>query len=254
MENGIARTIGKIVPIISNWDGVDTITQISFGDNRLDPDFLISYDVYVTGAIPSATERQSIFEFAEMFETNITEEKDRFLLNDIPVRIEYKNREVVGKHIDAAIDATRGVRNESTYGYYRLIHGKVVFDRSGWIEDVHKKLSKIPSAFWERRSQRLCSSMEHYLSDLTAALYGEDQLYYILSMAAFLETVCSLLFAVNRKFETSPRNLYRAVTQLEIQPPEFSGRFNNLLREDTAVSRVRKREIAQLIARSMLYL
>jgi len=254
MENIIKSANARLTEVLALWDNVDTITVIHFGENRLDPNFMVSYDVYLTGIIPSAEEREKLFHFGTMFETSVDDGKDRFMIDDLPVRVEYKNRDHVEKQILAAADADRGIRDESTYVYFRIVYSAVVFSRTPWRDQMVRNLSSIPREYWENRTKRLRSRMEHYLGDLTAALYGEDQFFYLISLAGFLNSVCALIFAVNREFETAPRSISSVVQTLPVQPPEFAGRFTNLLRDDTAVSRVRKRELAQLIARSMLYL
>ncbi len=254
MENTISNLSEKICGVLKTWESVDTVTVIHFGTGRLDPNFVVSFDVYLTGSIPGAQEREELFSFASMFETGAGLDKDRFLLDDVPVRLEYKNRDSYDKQVKATSDPERGNRDESTYGFYRIIESTPVVTRSGWLENVRARLRDVPESFWKERATRLRTRMEHSLGDLSAALYGDDQLFYLLSLANFLNAVCSLMFAINHTFEPAPRTFRSAVRELEIQPEEFSGRFANLLRDDTAVSRSRKRELAQLIARSMLYL
>ena len=62
----------------------------------------------------------------------------------------------------------------------------------------------------------------------------------------------SFLFAVNRTFEPSARLLVEKVLELPRLPDGFRGRFESMLRDDPELPRERKREIAELLVKSIL--
>ena len=75
-----------------------------------------------------------------------------------------------------------------------------------------------------------------------------------LSLGRFLETSCGLMFAINRRFDPPGRLLRTEVGRLPRLPEEFESRFEHLLRQEAAISGSRKRQIAELLARSLLRL
>ncbi len=117
---------------------------------------------------------------------------------------------------------------------------------------IRRTLADLPEAFWTRRVDMLRAHMEHALSDLTSAVYSGEPLFYHLSLSSFLENACNLILAINRRFEPSGRSLRVALTELETLPEEFDSRLQHLLGNDPAMKPNRKREIAELIAKSLL--
>ena len=69
-----------------------------------------------------------------------------------------------------------------------------------------------------------------------------------------MHNVISFLFAYNRKFESSGRMLMQRLRALPQLPDGFLGRLDTFVRADNELSPERKREIAELIARSLLEL
>jgi hypothetical protein len=96
--------------------------------------------------------------------------------------------------------------------------------------------------------------MEHFVSDLGAALIQEDDFYYLISSAGFIKTACLTLFCINRRFEPSHRAYYKQVTELPVLPESFSARFETFLRDDPNMSRERRYSLAQLLARGIIAL
>lgn len=252
MDAILQRANGSVISVLEQWDTVDTVTALRFGSDRFDPSFFISYDVYYHGSVPPPEERERAFTFAAAFEATVDGQKDRFLLEDIPIRVEYKAISDVDFLIAKARLPDRGEPVASTYGFYRLVSSEIVMHRSNWLPVVKRTLADLPDAFWSRRARILRAHMEHALSDLTSAAYTVEKLFYQLSLARFLETVGGLLFAINHRFEPAGRILHQELQSLPLLPEEFESRFEHLMRHDEAVSSTRKGEIAQLVAKSLL--
>lgn len=252
MDAILERTNEAVRAVLESWETVDTVTVMRFGADRYDPSFFISYDVYYHGTVPEPADRETAFAFGVAYESTVDGQKDRFLFEDVPVRVEYKAISEVDVMIGGARQPERGDVAGTTYGFYRLVNSDLLFSRSKWIDVVRTLLAEIPESFWERRVRVLRAHMEHALSDLTSAAYGDEQLFYQLSLARFLETSCNLLLAIHRTFEPAGRSLHEAVRGLDRLPEEFESRFDYLLSHDPTVRNNRKREIAQLIARSLL--
>jgi len=244
----------RITEVLHGWDTVDTVTVLKFGADRYDPSFFVSFDVYYHGTVPEPDQREADFAFAAGYEATVDGRKDRFLMDDIPVRIEYKAIREVDAQVAAAGNAEDGDFSGTTYGFFRLIHAEIIMNRSNWLPVVRRILNQLPEAFWIRRIEMLQAHMEHALSDLTSAVYAEENLFYELSLGRFLETSCGLMFALNRRFDPPGRILRAQINELPRLPEEFDSRFEHLLRHDSAVPGSRKRQIAELLARSLLRL
>lgn len=252
MDAIVATTSSRLVEVLDAWDTVDTVTVLTFGTDRYDPSFFISADVYYHGTVPPVEEREQAFGFAAAFESTVDGRKDRFLVDELPVRLEYKAISDVDRALGVLITPETGDPSDSTYGFYRLQHAEAVMNRSKWLDVVRRQLAEAPEEFWVRRIDALRAHMEHALSDLTSAVYAEENLFYHLSLAAFTEQVCRLLVAVNRRFDPPGRRLHAEIMQLARLPEEFDSRFEHLLGDERSVPRTRKRQIAELMARSLL--
>ena len=145
-------------------------------------------------------------------------------------------------------------RQTGTYMFYRLATAHVLEKKSDWIEAVRSSLKELPEEFWERLSHSSRATMEHYLGDLIAAVIRDDGLFYLISAAGFIKSFLSLLFVLNRLFEPSGRTLYDRALDLPVLPENFRGRFHSFLREDPEFPPSRKREIAELMAKSVVFM
>lgn len=254
MEAIVQRTNEHIRSVLESWPTVDTVTVLRFGADRYDPSFFLSYDVYFHTSLPEAAQREAAFETGRAFEASLDGGKDRLLLEDVPVRLEYKSIGIIDELVGLVLDPEADGYARSTYGLYRIVHSDPVFSRSTWLETTRTELANPPEEFWRRRRTVLEARMEHALSDLATAAVAEEELFFQLSLAGFLENMLRALFTINRRFEPSGRTMATEAAALPKLPEEFAGRLEHLLRTDAAVKKNRKREIAQLIARSLLHL
>ncbi|MFW6228476.1 MAG: hypothetical protein ACOC2V_03370 [Alkalispirochaeta sp.] len=252
MEAIIERINDYVRTIVQGWDTIDTVTVLRFGTDRFDPSFFISYDLYYHGVYPKRRERSEAFSDVSMFEASVDDRKDRFLFEEIPIRMEYKAITDVDLVVSKARNPEKSDVLGTTYGLYRLVTADPVLQRSTWLTVVRRTLGNLPEAFWSRRVDVLRAHMEHALSDLTSAVFADEPLFYQLSLARFLETACNLLLAVNRRFEPAGRGLRAAISELPTVPEEFESRLEFLLGRDPSMKRTRKREVAELIAKSIL--
>lgn len=252
MDAIIERINDYIRTVMQDWDTIDTVTVLRFGLDRFDPSFFISYDVYYHGVFPQLEERQQAFSDTSMLEATVDGQKDRFLFEDVPVRVEYKAITDVDFAVSKARFPEKGDILGTTYGLYRLVTAEAVLQRSTWLTVIRRTLNDLPEGFWTRRVEMLRAHMEHAFSDLSSAVFSDEPLFYQLSLASFLENSCNLLLAVNRRFEPAGRSLRTAISELETLPEEFESRLEHLLGNDPAIKRSRKREIAELIAKSLL--
>ena len=253
MRRKIERISIDLLGRLKSWDGVDCVLlSDSVESDEYDPYFFMSLDVYYRGRLPDIEERQRQFSDAGAFESSSVAAKDRFLVEDLPVRIEYKDMGRVDEILQRTKENMWVFRQTGTYMFYRLETGKILHANSEWIERVRGDLSALPESFWTLMVQASRATMEHYLSDLIASVMREDNLFYLISSAGFLKSFLSLLFVVNRRFEPSGRKLYEMVWELSEVPENFKGRFESFLRDSPQFPPSRKMEIAELMARSIL--
>lgn len=254
MDAIVKTTSDRIAEVLGTWETVDTVTVLRFGTDRYDPSFFLSFDVYYHGTVPHPDDRQGAFFFGAAHESTVDGQKDRFLVDDVPVRLEYKAISEIDSLVSIARNADRGDFTGTTYGFFRLKTADVVLNRSNWLSVVRQLLEDLPEEFWVRRIEILRAHMEHALSDLTSAAYAEEPLFFELSLARFIETSCGLIVALNRRFDPPGRILRDQILGLPVLPEEFESRFEHLLRHEGSVSGTRKRQIAELLARSLLRL
>ena len=249
----------RFVAAMSEWPSVECIAlnEAALPDT-LDPYFALILDVYYSGSIAGPEERKAAYgEDIAAFETSALQNKDRFLVGGLPVRIELKPIDKINEIVEIADTRTDQVwliKDSGTYMFYRLAHGEILFKRSGWIDSIRTRLASLPDSFWTQMRDAHQSKMEHFLSDLGAALMQGDDFHYLISSAGFIKNACVLLFCVNRRFEPSHRGFSEQVKELETLPGDFLGRLERFLRSDPEMNADRKYSVAQLIAKSLISL
>ena len=258
MKPKVRELADAFVKAISAWDAVECVCLNEAGAaDTLDPYFALILDVYVRGAIPGEAVRVSAYPDHSVFETSPTGTKDRMLVGDLPVRIEYKAipriEELVSIALRAGSDLWK-IRDSGTYVFYRLVHCKPLFQRGSWLVAETGKLSELTDDFWTGMRRFYESTMEHYLSDLGASILREDPFHYMISASNFIKYACAALFMENGQFEPSHRGYLAQMADLKTQPDDFAGRFESFLRPDSELPPARKYEIAKLIARSIVNL
>ncbi|MDX9956917.1 MAG: DUF4037 domain-containing protein [Clostridia bacterium] len=252
MKHKVDRLTNRLTAIISSWPGVECILSCECGEtDTIDPYFALILDVYCSGHIPDDASRQSAFGDPGAFESSRGREKDRFFIDGLPVRVEYKRTSGIEDLLDNKFDSMWVFRGAGTYMLYRIVNGKVLYQRSDWINRVRNGLADTPADFWERLVETHMLKMEHCLSDLGGAAFKDDRYFFIVSLSGFVRSCASALFARNQQWEPSDRNLTEALLELSCLPEDFSGRWESLLRTDGSLNPERKYQIAQLIARSM---
>lgn len=253
MQRKVARISETLAKTISSWREVEAVVLGEAAEEKLlDPYFTISLDVYYTGSLPPPNDRREQYGAPRTFDTVPAFTEDRLFLEELPVKIRYQETTRIDLLLKRLDDRLWVFHDPGTYLFYRLAYGDVLFQRSGWLETIRRRLAGLPDHFWQmlRDGARIAAS--YYLNDLRAAVYREDRLFTLFSMSRYLQSLCSFLFAVNRSFEPSPRLLQEKVTELPRLPDGFHGRFESLLREDPELQPPRKAEIAELLTKSIL--
>ncbi|WP_319561631.1 DUF4037 domain-containing protein [Marispirochaeta sp.] len=251
------RRVEKIARDLSGrlaaWEGVDTITLAEFAEmDPTDPYFFMSFDVLYRGNIPDLNQRIQTFSDVGAFESSNVATKDRFIIDSIPVRIEYKDINRIDSDLKHADERLWIFRQSGTYIFYRLSNYRVLHSKTEWIQNTRKKLKDLPEEFWKALEESSFAAAEHYLSDLQSAVIRNDSLFYLISLAGFLKNLSSTMFVLNRRFEPSGRDLYQRVLELPDLPENFRGRFYSIVHESDEFPPSRKQELAELLLRSIL--
>jgi hypothetical protein len=262
--------VDRFASLLSQWPGVECVSlnEAALPDT-LDPYFALILDVYYSDSIPGTEERNRLYgEDVAAFETAGSIEvsgaagtnrecKDRFLIGNLPVRLEYKSTRMIENLVaiaDTRLDALWLIKNSGTYGFYRLAQGELVFSRSGWIKEVRRRLENLSGEFWSFMRNAHESKMEHFLSDLGAAVIQQDEFFYLISAAGFIKNACLTLFCINRRFEPSHRAYRRRVLELPELSESFRAQFETFLSSGPEITMERKFSVAQLIARGIVAL
>ena len=251
--------VDRFAGTLSQWPGVECITLNEAAQpDILDPYFALILDVFCSAPIPDADERCRLYgDDVAAFESSGQNEKDRFLIGDIPVRLEYK---ITGKIEElVSIADTRHeslwlIKDSGTYSFYRLAHGEVMFSRNDWIYEIRRRLGTLGDKFWTETRIAVQSKMEHFLSDLGAACFQGDEFHYLIASAGFIKEACLTLFCINQRFEPSHRAYYKQVLALPLLPESFSAEFETFLRGEPDMTMERRFAVAKLIARSIVAL
>jgi hypothetical protein len=244
---------------LSAWPGIECVSlnEAALPD-PLDPYFALILDVFHFGAVPEAEERCHLYgEDVGGFETSSRSMKDRFLIGNIPVRLEFKSTSKIEELVgiaDTRLESLWLIKDSGTYGFYRLANGELLFSRSGWIKNIRKRLGNLGDPFWETMRYASQSKMEHFLGDLGAALFQGDDFHYLISSAGFIKNACLTLFSINRRFEPSHRGYYNQVRELPVLPESFAAELETFLRNTPEVNPQRKYSLAQVMARKIVSL
>jgi hypothetical protein len=249
--------VDRYTELLSSWKGVECITlnEAAMPDT-LDPYFALILDVFYSAPIPPAEERCHLYgDEVAAFESSGQNEKDRFLIGDIPVRLEYKKTGKIDEFVNIACKNYESlwlIKDSGTYGFYRLANCEIVFSRSNWIHDIRKRLDKIEDYFWKEMRSAVQSKMEHFLSDLGAASFQGDKFHYLIASAGFIKNACLTLFCINKRFEPSHRAYFKQVCELPVLPESFGAEFQTFLGNNTADDLDSRFYLAKLIAQKIV--
>jgi len=251
--------VDRFTEILSSLEGVECITlnEAALPDT-LDPYFALILDVFYSSPIPGAEERCRLYgDDVAAFESSGQSDKDRFLIGDIPVRLEFKKTGKINELVDIACSNHESlwfIKDSGTYGFYRLANCGIIFSRSSWIHDVRKRLENIGDKFWAEMRSTVQSKMEHFLSDLGAACFQGDKFHYLIASAGFIKTACLTLFCINKRFEPSHRAYYKQVCELPVLPESFAAEFQTFLDYGAGVDLDSRFYLAKLIAQKIVVL
>jgi len=249
--------VDRFASIISQWPGVECVSlnEAALPDT-LDPYFALILDIYYRDSIPGPEKRHKLYgDDLDGFETSGS--KDRFLIGDIPIRLEYKPIKTIEDLVtfaDTKLEYLWFIKDSGTYSFYRLSQGEIIFSRDNWIKNIRRRIDNLGDEFWQIMRNAHESKMEHFLSDLGAAVMQEDDFFYLISAGGFIKNACLTLFCINRRFEPSHRAYYEQVLELKVLPDSCPAYFENFLRTGPEFTMERKYAMAQYIVRGIVAL
>jgi hypothetical protein len=253
VQRKVGRVSEQLNQIISAWSGIEAIVLGEAAEaGILDPYFTISLDVYHNSGLPQPAERKVLFGDPTAFDTVPGFTEDRFLLEELPVKIRYQSTERVDFMLQRIAGKEWIFHDTSTYLFYRLLHGQVLHQKTPWLDRTRDKLADVADHFWQMVKDGARIAAAYHLNDLRAAVYRGDRLFYAFSQSHLLRSLCSFLFALNRTFEPSDRLIAERVVELSVLPDGFGGRFESMLRDNPELSPERKLEVAELLVKSIL--
>ena len=251
--------VDRFAQNLSGWPGVECITlnEAALPDT-LDPYYALILDVFCSSSIPEPEERCRLYgEDVAAFEISGRNAKDRFLIGDIPVRLEFKFTGKIEELVtiaDSKPESLWLIKDSGTYGFYRLTHGEIVYSRNNWIYEIRKRLENLGDLFWTEMRSAVQSKMEHFLLDLGAACFQGDSFHYLISSSGFIKTACLTLFCINRCFEPSHRAYYKQTLDLPLLPQTFAAEFETYLGNEAGMSMERRFGLAKIIAKGIIAL
>lgn len=252
MNQKIEQLTDFLKNTISEWQNVECMTVVprteTFAD---DPYFALVIDVYHRGKIPSARARKDAFGDPGAFESAAGRSKDRFFLEQIPIRIEYKNIHTINKLVTYPMKYINILKNSGTYPFYRLQNNTVIYASTPWIGGAQQQLASFPSRAWIALKDSFSAKMEHYLSDMGVALFSDDRYFLLVSEAGFMRYTAASVFMANRRFEPSHRYIDEHLHELERVPAGFFDAWNLLLERNSQTTPQKRFETARFLAHTV---
>jgi len=254
MIQKINQLVETLVAAVAQGSEVECVQRIPYHGGGLpsSPLFCLKLDVFHRREIPPFPDRLQSLPGARYVETALSREKDRFFLDQIPIHLDYKTVAATDAEMSQLENPAKTLKQESTYALFRLYHGIPVHTKSDWVRTIKAKLESLPEGFWEFQRTNLAGRLEHQLSDMAAAVFNRDGLFFQIALAHYLETLTELLFVLNRQFACPPEELKFQLDGLEDLPTGFTGYFDSLLREDAGFDRQRRLSLARHLAEAVL--
>lgn len=245
----------RLGAIVTQWQGVEAILLGEAAEiDRLDPYFSVDLFVFHRDELPTAEVRIEQLTGTAAFQSTEEQAVDRFLLDELPVSVSYYQIDRLDSVLTRAEERLWAVRESGTKMLYRLQNGHPLHESSDWLNQARERLHQLAESFWESIMASARAAMEVDLRYVSAAVHRGDDLIYLSAAATFVHNVISFLFAYNQQFEPSGRLLQARLQELSRLPDGFVGRLESFVRTDQELSPEREREIAELIARSVVEL
>ncbi len=253
MTRKVAQIVSELSVMMQQWSGLEAIVLGEDADiSTYDPYFCIDLDVYFRATLPPSNDRQQGFGDPAVFETSPSYPIDTFLVGDFPVRIVYAEISRIDLILQRVKNHAWVLHESGTNLFYRIQNGKILHTKSDWLEHTRADLAQTFAPSWDAILDASRRAMAHSTRDIGAAVLRSDGLLLLTASAGFVRSVCTHIFALNQKFEPSPRTVQGKIAQLKNLPEGFLGRLESFLRQDDEITPEKKRELAELITKSLI--
>jgi hypothetical protein len=218
-----------------------------------DPYFVIDLDVYHRGPEPPPQERRLLLGNPVAFQTHGHRNADTFTMEDLPVRVQHSECGRIDLNLSRAREGSWVYHREmGTNPFYRIQRSQLLFERGDWYTRCSRALGTLPEGFWDHVKAEARGWVEGSLHDLSAASYRSDDVFFVVASSRFVRSLCAFVFAANRRFEPDGRMIHRELVSLASLPSEFMVRFDSFVRQSPLLSPDKRRELAELLSRSIL--
>lgn len=252
MRNKVKLIAEELAKALGGIPGVECVLlEESSEADILDPYFRLILDAYHRGQVPSLEIRAAAYPRAQSLESAHGRNKDRFLIDGLPVHVEYKQVEAFESWIGSEETLRHAVSDGGTLGLYRLQHSKVLYSGNDWLAMARDAMANLGDGFWRELCFDHMAKLEHTLFDLGASVMRDDELFYAVSWGNFAAQAIALIFALNRRPEPPLRLASQKLRELKVIPDNFLGRWESLLRHEEKLDGPRRYEIAKLLAKSL---
>lgn len=247
----------QISGIISQWMGVETVVLGEAIDTEVhDPYFHVDLDVYHRGDIlPSNDRREQFCELISqpsVFETSPSYAVDSFLLEGLPISVTYNQITRIEMILERVKSHSWVLRDSGTNMFYRIDEGKILYSKSDWICGLREKLGHVFEGFWDVILDSSRHAMEGYVRDISASAFRSDKFMLLVASAGFVKSLCTFVYALNKRFEPSDRLIIDKMRNLKRLPDELIGRLETFLRQDDEITPEKKMELAELLTKSLI--
>jgi hypothetical protein len=246
----------ELTRVLSSWPGVEAVTLGEAASIEVfDPYFVIDLDVYLRGREPPTEQRKRELGNPAAFEVLGHRNADTFLVGDLPVRVQYTEASRIELNLRRAGEGSWVYHRENgTNAFYRVLRSELLHDHGGWYARARASLESFPPSLWDHVKTESRTWVEGSLLDLSAAAARNDDVFFVIAASRFVRSLCAFLFAANRRFEPNGRMVREELVGLVSVPSEFLGRFESFVRQNPPLSADKRREVAELLARSILAL
>lgn len=256
MKRRVHQIAADLTQSLSEWLGVVAVTLGEAANIEvLDPYFVIDLDVYLDSPEPGTEERRRLLGSPTAFEVHGHRNADSFLIGELPVRVQYTQTARIDLNLSRAANGSWVYHRENgTNVFYRVQRSELLHDHRDWYARARQSLAELPEQFWNHVKSESRIWVEGSLQDLNAAVHRADEVFFVVATSRFVRSLCAFLFAANRRFEPNGRMIREELAGLTSLPSEFLGRFESFVRQSPPLSADRRREVAELLARSILSL
>ncbi|MBN2736664.1 MAG: hypothetical protein JXR70_06755 [Spirochaetales bacterium] len=243
------RKVNEIVKKYSEkLTGISNIEAILVNDRAAndvyDPNFTIDFDIFHKGELVTPDKRQEILENPAFFETSPVYPVDQFLVDNLPVHLNYKDINGISQVLDRITKKEWVYRKEMSSVLYRILKGQVIYSKNGWVNSTREQISGISDWFWQRVLDSTRFLLETNLQSLNLSVVTKNHLLYQTSLATIIDSISSFIFALHRQHKPSTELILSAVKTLENATSEFISWFEALIIPDSELNPEKKYEIA----------